>query len=436
MALRFNPPPNWPTPPEGFVPQPGWQPDPAWGPAPEGWQFWLEEEDDATRVLPTDQVEEKAADVAETPEPISATEEPKAAEEAVEPTSAPPAKSEEDPTEVFSSSEEPTRPLNPYAREIGTYTAASTNQAPYQQGAQQSTYQQGAPSPNAAAQDPAAAAATQAPTQKKSNKVLWIVLGGLLVFLLIIVLLVSLIVGLAGGGSSSETANDTSISQKDAGSDTWNDSSDSSSGSYSRESTGGKAVTYEGQGDKTIDIEKPGGENSTAWVEYSFEPDDQYTTFHVDALDSKGDTNAPIANVYGELKNTVTGSSFLDGHYSHKEPTEKFDIRGEGKWKIVVHPISDAPVKKAGDTINGTASQAFIIDSSSDSTADIKVENGSNAGAHFSITKLPDELGNDPIIDLFETGYPGYKGTVTLPNGEHLYQVESWTGLKWEIKLD
>jgi len=43
MALRFNPPPNWPAPPEGFVPPPGWQPDPAWGPAPEGWQVWIDD---------------------------------------------------------------------------------------------------------------------------------------------------------------------------------------------------------------------------------------------------------------------------------------------------------------------------------------------------------------------------------------------------------
>ncbi|WP_194949591.1 hypothetical protein [Actinomyces trachealis] len=56
MALRFNPPPNWPTPPEGFVPPAGWQPDPAWGPAPEGWQLWLDDsipETDFSGVAPT-----------------------------------------------------------------------------------------------------------------------------------------------------------------------------------------------------------------------------------------------------------------------------------------------------------------------------------------------------------------------------------------------
>ncbi|SPT54128.1 Uncharacterised protein [Actinomyces bovis] len=56
MALRFNPPPNWPAPPEGFVPPAGWQPDPAWGPAPEGWQLWVDDAmpaADASGVAPT-----------------------------------------------------------------------------------------------------------------------------------------------------------------------------------------------------------------------------------------------------------------------------------------------------------------------------------------------------------------------------------------------
>lgn len=43
MSYSFNPPPQWPKPPEGWEPGPGWQPDPAWGPAPEGWNFWVDE---------------------------------------------------------------------------------------------------------------------------------------------------------------------------------------------------------------------------------------------------------------------------------------------------------------------------------------------------------------------------------------------------------
>ncbi len=40
MAVRFNPPPNWPPAPSGWSPPPGWQPDPAWGPPPPGWPLW------------------------------------------------------------------------------------------------------------------------------------------------------------------------------------------------------------------------------------------------------------------------------------------------------------------------------------------------------------------------------------------------------------
>jgi hypothetical protein len=39
--MRFNPPPNWPTPSPGWEPGPDWSPDPSWPPAPPGWQFWM-----------------------------------------------------------------------------------------------------------------------------------------------------------------------------------------------------------------------------------------------------------------------------------------------------------------------------------------------------------------------------------------------------------
>jgi cell division protein FtsB len=43
MALRFNPPPGWPTAPEEWRPDTGWTPDPRWPSAPEGWTFWVDE---------------------------------------------------------------------------------------------------------------------------------------------------------------------------------------------------------------------------------------------------------------------------------------------------------------------------------------------------------------------------------------------------------
>lgn len=44
MVVRFNPPPNWPTPPPGWTPPAGWRPDPSWGDPPEGWELWTDEE--------------------------------------------------------------------------------------------------------------------------------------------------------------------------------------------------------------------------------------------------------------------------------------------------------------------------------------------------------------------------------------------------------
>lgn len=40
-GLRFNPPPNWPTPPPGWAPAADWKPDPSWPPAPPGWKLWV-----------------------------------------------------------------------------------------------------------------------------------------------------------------------------------------------------------------------------------------------------------------------------------------------------------------------------------------------------------------------------------------------------------
>lgn len=83
MALRFNPPPNWPAPPEGFVPPAGWQPDPAWGPVPEGWQLWVDDASAASAPAvsasadpawaPTQAVSTHSAPVADpTGQPVSA----------------------------------------------------------------------------------------------------------------------------------------------------------------------------------------------------------------------------------------------------------------------------------------------------------------------------------------------------------------------------
>lgn len=44
MAIRFNPPPNWPPPPTGWAPPAGWTPPADWPAPPYGWPLWIEEE--------------------------------------------------------------------------------------------------------------------------------------------------------------------------------------------------------------------------------------------------------------------------------------------------------------------------------------------------------------------------------------------------------
>lgn len=53
MAVRWNPPPGWPTPPPGWTPPAGWQPPTDAPPAPPGWVFWEEDaEPSAVHVPP------------------------------------------------------------------------------------------------------------------------------------------------------------------------------------------------------------------------------------------------------------------------------------------------------------------------------------------------------------------------------------------------
>lgn len=56
--MRFNPPPNWPTPPSGWQPPTEWQPDPSWPAPPPGWQFWIEDLSGPERAFPAQSSEQ------------------------------------------------------------------------------------------------------------------------------------------------------------------------------------------------------------------------------------------------------------------------------------------------------------------------------------------------------------------------------------------
>lgn len=64
-GFTFNPPPGWPIEP-GWTPPDGWVPDPSWPPAPQGWEFWVEDEEPAPDPVPP-AAPEVAAPVEEPP---------------------------------------------------------------------------------------------------------------------------------------------------------------------------------------------------------------------------------------------------------------------------------------------------------------------------------------------------------------------------------
>ncbi|WP_146197134.1 hypothetical protein [Serinibacter arcticus] len=62
MALRYNPPPSWPTPPRGWTPTPDWTPPADFPPLPAGWELWVD--DDAPAATSSDVDPEVAAEAA------------------------------------------------------------------------------------------------------------------------------------------------------------------------------------------------------------------------------------------------------------------------------------------------------------------------------------------------------------------------------------
>lgn len=364
MALRFNPPPNWPSPPEGFVPPPGWQPDPSWEPAPEGWQFWVEDTaaEDPTRVLPA--------------------------------------------SETYSASEETTRPINshgqnqpPHYSPAGNYAAASGTEGTYRHPAQ----------------------AAPSPAPKKKSKALWFILGGLLLLFVLFILFISLLISLADSTVSSSSSNGEQSSSQDIG-------------SFATPHISGDSITYEGEGESTIAIEKPGGPDSVVWVEYSYEPANEFDFATIETYDGSGEHNESLMTP--SSAQTVSGSAFMDGRWSHQNPTETIEISGEGKWKITLHPLDQAPVYSPGDVISGEASQAFIYDASEPSTGHLKLGYTDKEVSHLSLEVLPEDPESGVSTILLETEYPGFEGIMKLPEGRQLYQVDSWSGASWEITTE
>lgn len=210
MALRFNPPPNWPAPPEGFQPPAGWQPDPAWGPAPEGWQLWVDDSASSGGSASSAPAAASGADPAWAPTQAVST-------GATAPVADPTGQSASVPSGDFSPSA-PAGGASPYAPS-GDYAQAPTpfqNQAA-PQGVPSAPGAPGGWQPMDVGGQPGYAAAASKPITKQWW--FWAIIAGALVVILVLAMVIVNSVGSSGdnnsrGGSSSSQNSGSGSSDK------------------------------------------------------------------------------------------------------------------------------------------------------------------------------------------------------------------------------
>lgn len=430
MALIFNPPPNWPAPPtKDWIPQPGWQPDPAWGEAPEGWDFWVEENDLAsTRRGHTDEADRTEFLSPETEKDSAGTNPYAAVSETIRQTlpedQQPSLASDETAGSLRADGaasdrfdDAATVPLGTEAQPgfTGAYPGSSTGTYP----------NTGGPTGPGAYSGAAPYNGQPAGEQPKSKTGLIIgVIGGILLLLL------ALIVGLIFviGGITYNTSTTTDSSNSDS---SWLSDSGSSDSSDISNSGSADSPVYSGSGDSTFDIEKPGGEDGVVWLEYTFTGEDKYSSFSIRSLDSYGETNS---SVYGSVYEPEgSGSYWLDSNlYDAEDRTVQLEIEAEGDWTITLHTPDKAPALKSGETLTGENATAFRIDEGAEITADISFTATDEYGGDLEINSSTGSV-DDYEVTVLRTSLSPFKGSITFPTGKQYISMEPYSG-SWEIK--
>ncbi|SDN55233.1 hypothetical protein SAMN05216355_10690 [Actinomyces ruminicola] len=277
MALRFNPPPNWPAPPEGFTPPAGWQPDPAWGPAPEGWQLWVEDS-------------APGASAGSAPQAGSAPDAGWAPTQAVPAGASAPVA---DPTGQSASA-----PSGDYASGASPY-AASMN---YAQSPTPYHNQQQAPgaSPQAAGWQPIDVGQGGPGGKKPVTKQwwFWTIIG-----VVVLALVIGLIVALTGGDDEGEQRSGTTTSSRSDDSDDSTSKDDSSSDSSSDD----KSDDSDSSSDVGTTMDNPG------------DPEKQQITFTASEYADDPDASFDVAfgSVEWDATSTVESEA---GKYRYEDP--------------------------------------------------------------------------------------------------------------------
>lgn len=426
MALIFNPPPNWPAPPtKDWIPQPGWQPDPAWGEAPEGWDFWVEESDLASAHLShADEADRTAVPSSETEKDSAGTNSYAAVSEAIRQTL--PEDQQSSPArDEATGSLRAGSAVGDTSDDAATVPLGAATQPGFTSaypGSSAGTYANGGgPTGPGTSNGAAPYNAQPAGEQPKSKTGLIIgVIGGIL--LLLLALIVGLIFIIGGISYNTSTTSDSGDSWFSDGTDNSSDTGNSGSAD---------TPVYSGSGDSTFTIEKPGGEDSVVWLEYTFTGEDKYASFNVHSLDAGGETNN---SVYGSVYSPESsGSYWLDSNlYDVEDRTTQLVIEAEGDWTVTLHTPDKAPALKSEQTLTGENATAFRIDEGAEITADIGFTATDEYGGDLEISSSTG-LVDDYEVTVLRTSLSPFKGSVTFPTGKQYILVEPYAG-SWEIK--
>ncbi|MDO4897712.1 MAG: hypothetical protein Q3965_00240 [Rothia sp. (in: high G+C Gram-positive bacteria)] len=422
MALKFNVPPNWPTPPSpDWRPAPGWQPDPAWGPAPAGWNFWVE--DDQAN---TDQPSQ--AEQADSTTPAKSTSTDSTAAEGTPEGDSPigtpagdaPAESTPPQTQL-PGGENPVPPTVPLTPAANPYEAAPTVPlAPLATPSTTNGFEGNyAGSPNyypAANYSPGTA-----PAPKSNKKLIFGIIGGILALLLILILALAFVLR----GAFSDSSSSTSSSSRSSSS-----SSDALDAPKSSEyTTGGTAdaPVYSGSGDQVIDIEKPGGKDSIVWLEYSFTGEDDFSSFYIKSLDAEAMANLSISEF--EFGQELSGSYWLDTYlFEPEERTVALEIEAEGDWTITLRSADSAPLFKSGDTLKGDSNTAFRVEGKDAITVDATFTAKDKFGADLTVYASS----KDDKSALMRTEQSKFKGNFEIPADTQYVSVQPYNG-DWQL---
>lgn len=393
MALRFTVPPNWPAPPAGWTPPPGWQPDPVWGPAPDGWQFWVDDEVQAA-----------------------------GGEGAVGSLGG--SLGEAGAQAGFASVEEPTVPLGsaPYSSQgaggvAGLDASSASAASVYSAQGHYSIRNQ-----SAGNYDQPVFGSVQANPSAPKKSFFASTAGIITIIGVALVLIVGVIVAgvVLSSAGSSYSSDDSVAADSSEGSGSGSADVDTSGGFVPPEGSSNKQPEgdykeYTGNGEATLDLEKPGGADKPAYLTYEFVGADEYADISIDSYDEDGEMTGLISYIPAE---NSAGSFWLDenGISGDSKPTTSLKVDGDGDWRVRVYPVESAPVYRSGDTVTGNGPAAFRLEGG----AEAITVNETNTEYGFNLV-VDEDMARGMVFSIMAD--EDYQGRVEIPAAETHYVV-------------